>query len=129
MLYYGAATTQIAWYGHCGLLSGSLVNIFFRNGPLVDSSPSFCVMDRVLAVSHDVTMPLFPAWFNSGSGVLQRTALVKIDSPLPLMVFGTCCLLILSLSLFFAFLLPEPVFTATVLALWQCWVLATSSHP
>lgn len=44
------------------------------------------------------------------------------------MVFGTCCLLILSLSLFFAFLLPEAVFTATALALRQCWVLATSSH-
>lgn len=71
MLHYGAATTQIAWYEHSGLLSGSLVNIFFRNGPFVYSSPSFRVMDRVLAVSDNVTMSLFPAWFNSGSGVLQ----------------------------------------------------------
>lgn len=55
--------------------------------------------------------------------------LVKIDSPLPLMVFDTCCLLILSFSLFFAFLLPEPVFTGTALALRQCWVLATFLHP
>lgn len=74
MLYYGAATTQIAWYEHSGLLSGSLVDILFRNGPFVYSSPSFRVMDHVLAVSDDITMPRFPAWFNSGSGVLQRNS-------------------------------------------------------
>lgn len=33
MLYYGAATTQIAWYGHSGLLSGSLVNISSEMAP------------------------------------------------------------------------------------------------
>lgn len=71
MRYY-AATTQIAWYGRSGLLSVSLVNIFFRNGPFVIFISLFPPHGSSLAVSDGVTMQFFPALFDSISGVLQR---------------------------------------------------------